>query len=162
MIVINLTPNLLVDAVFIKKSVPNMDIVLAENATEYSDALESNDLRTVLIQADKAELIRYGKISLVINIASMQEMNHGCIQEYFNFIRTSKISATYFYCENRVEKTLPDGTIVKFVEYPWHPKDQILTDGLCPWHQYYYCPRPPFYFPYGGPTQHRLVLLNKS
>ncbi len=161
-VIINLTPNLLIDAVFINKSVPNLNIALVKSAVEYSNALEDKVIRAVLIQADNAELISHEKIGLVINIASMQEMNQEIIREYFAFIRTSKNSVTYFYCDNRVEKTLPDGTILNFFKYPWHPQDKIYIDELCPWHQYHYSFRPPFYFPYDGPHQHRLVLLNKS
>ena len=89
-VLINLTPNLLVDAVFIKKTFPNVNIALAKSEVEFSEALDSNDIRTVLIQADNAKLISHGKIGLVINIASMQEMNPSIIEEYFNFMRSSK------------------------------------------------------------------------
>ena len=65
----------------------------------------------------------------------MQEMNSNNILEYFDSIRKSKNLKTYFYCANRVEKVLPDGTTVNFFEYPWHSKDEILIDELCPWQQ---------------------------
>lgn len=160
-VVVNLTQNLLLDAVFIKKSVPNAPFVLVKCETEYKKALDDDGIQCVLIQADNAQLISQGSIGLVINICSMQEMSLESIQEYFDFIRRSKNSRTFFYCANRCEKRLPDGTIVNFFKYPWHPKDEILFDELCPWQQKYYSYRPPFYFPYDGPKQHRLVLMHK-
>lgn len=161
-VTINLTENLLIDAVFIKKSVPGVQIALVKNAIEYNATLNNNELRCVLIQADNAKLISQENIGLVINTCSMQEMNPEIIREYFDFIRKSKNSKTFFYCANRCEKKLPDGTIVNFFKYPWHPEDKIFIDELCPWKQKFYGPRPPFYFPYDGPIQHRLVLMHKS
>ena len=67
------------------------------------------------------------------------------------------MSSSVFYCCNREEKTLPDGTIVKFDNYPWHLSSEIQEDELCPWSQKYYSPRPPFYRNYLGPIRHRLV-----
>ncbi|MBI3608068.1 MAG: hypothetical protein HY207_08885 [Nitrospirae bacterium] len=64
-----------------------------------------------------------------------------------------------FYCCNREEKTLPDGTVTCFAAYPWHEGDQILVDELCLWHQFYYVLRPLFFRPYDGPIRHRLVTL---
>jgi hypothetical protein len=43
-----------------------------------------------------------------------------------------------FYCCNREEKTLSDGTITRFKDYPWNSLDNIQIDDLCPWHQQYY------------------------
>jgi hypothetical protein len=65
----------------------------------------------------------------------------------------------YFYCCNRLEKTLPDGTITRFRNYPWKDDDKIIVDELCPWHQYYYSASFPFYHQYDGPVQHRLALM---
>lgn len=64
-----------------------------------------------------------------------------------------------FYCCNREEKILPDGTIVRFKDYPWSPQDDVLDDAACPWHQQYYSARPPFIHPYDGPIRHRLAVL---
>ena len=64
-----------------------------------------------------------------------------------------------FYCCNREEKRLPDGTITRFADYPWRGSDRVLVDERCPWHQRHYRFRPPFYRPFDGPTRHRLALL---
>ena len=162
-VVVNLNQNLLIDAVFIKKSVPFSNICLVKNADDYHEALKDSEVNVICIQADNAHIISSGAIGIAINIASMQEMNPPIITEYFNFIRNSINQNTYFYCSNRIEKILPDGTIVNYFKYPWHSKDKFLVDELCPWHQYYYnYKQPPFYFPYDGLVQHRLVLMNKT
>ena len=133
-----------------------------KNDNEYRQALNDNAVRVVLVQADNAGVIAGAPIGLAINICSMQEMDPAIISDYFNFIRRSGNNATYFYCVNRIEKRLPDGTIVSFFKYPWDEKDKILVDELCPWQQKYYSLTPPFYRPYDGPIQHRLVLMNKK
>ncbi len=90
----------------------------------------------------------------------MQEMDPLVIAAYFDDLRAIAAQReVVFYCCNRKEKTLPDGTVTRFSAYPWTPSDQILVDELCPWHQHYYALRPPFYRPYDGPIQHRLVTL---
>ncbi|MGR3301675.1 MAG: putative sugar O-methyltransferase [Candidatus Scalindua sp.] len=162
-VVVNLTRNLLIDAVFIRKSVPFANICLVKNLGAYHEALKDSEVNAICIQADNAQVISREAIGLAINIASMQEMNSSVIAEYFDFIRTSPNQKTYFYCANRIEKTLPDGTMVSFFKYPWHSEDQIIVDELSPWHQYYYnYKRPPFYFPYHGQHQHRLALMRKT
>lgn len=72
---------------------------------------------------------------------------------------TSSKKPLYFCCCNRLGKFYPDEIVTKFLEYPWSPDDQVLVDELCPWHQYYYTFLPPFFRPYDGPIQHRLVKL---
>ncbi len=111
------------------------------------------------VEAEQASLIEGMPIDLFINIASMQEMNPSTVAEYFRFMRTSSADSTYFYCCNRLEKKLPDGTVVMFSEYPWS-NSIILFDELCPWYQRYPVSVPPWWLPFDGPIQHRLVRLN--
>jgi hypothetical protein len=161
-VLINLTQNLLIDAFFINKSLTNISMALVKDEEQYRQALNNDEIQFILIQADNSKLISKSNIGIAINICSMQEMNPQIIHEYFDHIRKSKNKNTYFYCVNRVEKTLPDGTIVSFFRYPWDSQDQILIDELCPWQQKYYTPRPPFYRSYDGQIQHRLVLCYKN
>lgn len=109
-----------------------------------------------------AELVTNVPISadIFINVASMQEMNPPTIQQYFKIIR-SQPSDVFFYCCNRVEKILPDGTITRFHDYDWHPNDEILIDGLCPWHQFVPMNSPPFIKRFDGPIHHRLVKIKR-
>ncbi len=160
-IVINLTQNLLIDAFFIKKSVPLSNFTLVKDKEAYNASLSNKDIDCILIQANNSKLIESSGVGLAINICSMQEMNPNIISDYFNFIRNSKNQNTFFYCANRISKKLPDGTTVNFFDYPWHPKDTIIIDELCPWQQKYYNISRPFYCPYDGKHQHRLILCHK-
>jgi len=68
----------------------------------------------------------------------------------------------YFYCCNREEKTLPDGTVARFKDYPWEDTDKFIVDELCPWHQEYYNRSLPIYRFYDGLHLHRLTRVSKS
>ena len=120
-------------------------------------------MRLTVLRAQDAELLKHVPADVVVNVASMQEMNHTDIAVYFKSMRTIARSRTvYFYCCNRAEKRLPDGTVNTFSDYPWDPGDEAVTDGLCPWHQHYYKVLPPQFCPYDGPHRHRLVKLAQA
>jgi len=160
-ILVNLSKTLLVDILYFQKYSKSQKFssfaLLTESVENISDLTQ--DL--ICIQASNHEFLKSFPIDLFINIASMQEMNPDTIENYFKDIReVAKQKTSYFYCCNRVEKKFPDGTVVKFFDYPWSSHDQILVDELCPWHQQYYSLRPPFYRPYDGPIQHRLVKIS--
>jgi len=161
-VLINLRQNLLADAVYVRRSVPETSVVLAETEEDYRAALQQRQCRVILVRADNAAIVTSGEIGLAVNIASMQEMDLEIVDLYFRIMRESSGAATYFYCANRDEKMLPDGTVTRFAGYPWDERDQILDDGPCAWMQKYYSIRPPFYHPYDGPISHRLVILWKE
>ena len=75
---------------------------------------------------------------LVINVASMQEMNQNTINQYFKFIRSHINQESLFYCCNREEKVLPGGETIKFLEYPWHDMDKLLLDGTPQFYKHYF------------------------
>jgi hypothetical protein len=75
------------------------------------------------------------ELDLAINIASMQEMNPEMIRTYFNLLRERKTKL--FYCCNRLEKILPDGTPARIFEFPWEAEDVFLVDEVCPWHKFF-------------------------
>ena len=60
------------------------------------------------------------------------------------------------------EKILPDGTVIRFMDYPWDAAEEILIDEPCPWYQKYPSPKPPFWKPFDGTFLHRLIKLNKK
>ncbi len=95
-------------------------------------------------------------MDLFINIASMQEMDMNVINNYFNYMRQSSKDNTYFYCCNRAEKILPDGSKIKFNDYPWY-RAKIISDEKCQWYQKYPASKPPFWRNFDGPLHHRLV-----
>ena len=85
-------------------------------------------------------------------------MNPDVIARYFGVLRSIP-RRVMFYCCNRVEKVLPDGTVVRFQDYPWSAQDAVQDDGLCPWTQQYYSWRAPFVHRFDGQVRHRLVAL---
>jgi putative sugar O-methyltransferase len=165
-VLINLSKTLMVDLWYLRRWMG--EEVFAQSVhliTDVSDvnALSASDStakypRVIAIQAMDHDLLNHLPADLVINIASMQEMDLSVIAGYFNNIHTAaaRYQPLYFYCCNREEKLLPDGTITRIDAYPWEAGDAILVNERCPWHQQYYLLKPPFYFPYDGPIRHQL------
>ena len=63
-VTVNLTQNLLIDAVFIRKSVPKVNIALVKNEIEYEKALKCDKIKCILIQSEDSILISNNKIGL--------------------------------------------------------------------------------------------------
>ena len=111
---------------------------------------------------------------LVINVASMQEMNRDIVNRYFRFIRSHLSDEGLFYCCNREEKVLPDGEVLKFQEYPWHHMDKPLLDGEPPFFKHYFSHgrtmrrlkvagiSVPFGRLFDGSVRHRLTRLSRT
>jgi hypothetical protein len=160
-ILVNLSKTLLMDLWQLKLFLGNKfdEVALITDKDDVSEILLKTDGRpsVVAIEAMNHELIRMFPLDLSINIASMQEMNPEVVDEYFEDISIATKPQGAFYCCNREEKELPDGTKTIFKNYPWHLSREILDDELCPWHLKYYSVRPPFYHPYDGPIRHRLI-----
>jgi hypothetical protein len=111
----------------------------------------------IFLEAEKIELMRNLPISLFINIASFSEMDMPMIQKYFEYMRTSTIDC-FLYCCNREEKTLTDGSVIRFSDFPWDERDKVIVDELCPWYYQYPISRPPFWRQF-EPFRHRLVKI---
>lgn len=155
---VNLGRTLLFDVLYSEKCFPDVNPLLL--ITEENKDLQLSTSKIVFIEAENYSLLENLNVDLFINIASMQEMNPEVINEYIKYMRTSKKSPCYFYCCNRVEKELPDGTLIEFKNYIWENSDNVLIDELCPWYQEYPSVRPPFFRSYDGPVQHRLTKLH--
>lgn len=87
---------------------------------ESREDLEKSDNRDqpiiFLIPAQYQDLLQLKRVDLFINIDSMQEMSKEALSSYFSLISQSD---AYFYCCNLVTKTLRDGTVNRFDDYPW-------------------------------------------
>jgi hypothetical protein len=114
--------------------------------------------RFTFVPADQIDAVA-APIDCAVNVASMQEMDLATIGLYFRFLRQRTTAVSHFYCVNRVEKTLPDGTVIRFDRFPWQDNDMVLMDGLCPYYTHYVAARPPFIRPFDGPHWHRLATL---
>lgn len=152
-IFINLGRTLFFDAFYTIQSFPDSEHKLIRNNDDYSNDFNYVEAESVFNTALSADVF--------VNIASMQEMNPEVIAEYFNLIRNQKTDA-YFYCCNRVEKTLIDGTVIRFSDYDWRSTDDVLIDELCPWHQEFPIVRPPFILKFDGQVQHKLIKIKSS
>jgi hypothetical protein len=172
-VLVNLTKTLLVDLWYLKlwmgaeKFEASVDLVVddagMEKALKKPLLQAAGATQIIAVQASDHQLVRSCPIDVVINVASMQEMDPPVVEAYFDDIReVAQIRDVLFYCCNREEKTLPDGTVTRFAYYPWRFDDQILVDGLCPWHQHYYSIWPPFYRAYDGPHMHRLAIFHSK
>lgn len=171
-VLINLTKTLLVDLWYLRlwlgseRFNSSVDLVTDEDGLNQvlskPEINEYGDRRIIAIQAAQHILLREIPVDMAINIASMQEMDPTIINKYFDDMRAiSKNKNLMFYCCNREEKKLPDGSVIRFSDYPWRENDKIIVDELCPWHQQYYDTiRPPFYHSYDGSVRHRLVTFN--
>ncbi|MDP6683396.1 MAG: putative sugar O-methyltransferase [Desulfobacterales bacterium] len=153
---INLGKSLFFDIFFSQKCLPEESVALIQDDSQKAMLFESHSL--LFLAAETYYLLKELPIDLFINITSMQEMEPAVIDNYFEFMRHSSSMPVYFYCCNRIEKILPDKTVVCFHKYPW--KDSIvLLDELCPWHQKYPEARFPIWRAFDGPIQHRMVQL---
>lgn len=141
------------------------DVFYAEKNFPYEEcSLNSieNDHRLIFWEAENCEALKSLSVDLFINIASMQEMDMAVIGNYFKLMRADTGGCGYFYCCNRVRKTLPDGTVISFDEYPWNRNDKIIFDELCPWYQRFPILFPPFWEFFDGSLKHKLVKLHKQ
>ena len=170
-VLVNLTKTLLVDLWYLKlwlgDDVFKSNVKLATDISDAEKLLEEGEVSdeefgtVIAVEAKNHETIKGLPIDLVVNIASMQEMDPSTINDYFKDLRVISASRKLmFYCCNREEKQLPDGTVTKLSEYPWLDNDKVLIDELCPWHQDYYSHQPPFFHVYDGPIRHRLVEMS--
>ena len=154
-ICVNLGKVLMFDAAYTKMACPGENCSLIDKKEDFNNAKQGSVL---FLEAEKYELLYSLPVGLFINISSMQELDRNAIKTYFDIMRSSTVESLFYSC-NRIEKELPDGTIIRFDDYPWDKKDEIIIDEKCPWCQKYPVNKPPFWRRLDGPTQHRLVKL---
>ena len=164
-IAVNLTKPLLLDLAYFSRAVPEAGMALVADGDEMRAALADDDIRVIGVRADDAPCIAEAPIGVAANVVSMQEMDPPVVADYFHLLRRNKAERTAFYCCNKLYKKLADGTELKFNEYPWRPDDEILHDSICPWSQWYYDKKPPFWHYRNGKDRviwHRLAFLEKD
>lgn len=164
-VLVNLTKTLMVDLHYLRsymgEKFEDEVVLLCDGEASTDEVALCCDAKVVAIEAENCDLLLRRPVDLFINIASMQEMNPSTINHYFELIReNAAVRSTLFYCANRQHKILPDGTDVIFDNYPWDPLDDIILEGLVPWHQEYYRFLPPVFRPYDGPIKHRLSQMS--
>jgi len=167
-VLVNLTKTLLVDLWYLRLWLGTEDFNARVNLVSDSTSLEKIKKEwdsqpekglVIAFEARDEYLLKACPVDYAVNIVSMQEMDPLVTAEYFNDLRSiAESRKLFFYCCNREEKKMQDGTITRFEDYPWLAEDQILTEEGCPWHQFYYSKRPLFYHPY-PPIRHKLVVM---
>ena len=100
-------------------------------------------------------------IGFFINIASMGEMDQEIISKYFELMRSQNTISTFFYCCNRKEKDLPDGSKTFFSNYGWSDKDTVIFEEYCAWYRKYPMNRPPFMRAFDGVFLHKLLEISR-
>ncbi len=151
---INLGKTLIFDAYYLGLAFPD-----SQHHLLYGNA-DTGQSDFVYVEAEDITVLESQDIWLYVNIASMQEMDPHVIHSYFNTMRRSKASDIFLYCCNREQKTLPDGTITKYLDYGWSPRDIMMLDELCPWLQTYPTNFPPRWKRFEGPFRHRFLKLS--
>lgn len=126
------------------------------------DKTDLGDKDFLYVPAEDLSRIEGIKYTLVINIASMQEMAYEMINNYFIFMRSHVTEDNLFYCCNRVRKVLPAGEVIEFSRYPWQEDDKNLLDEICPFYKYNFSSRFPFINQFDGPFIHRAARLKTT
>ena len=141
--------------------------ILCSSKSSIDEFIDNPSLRFAMVQASDAHILSSQPINLFANICSMQEMTIQTIEKYFDIIKSSTASKSYFYCCNRQIKVLPCSSIIEFNAYPWGDNYKSIFYESCPWYSHYYSPvrskflpLPRFYIPFDGPILHRLVQYN--
>ena len=176
-----LARRLVPDARFYCVDLPKLLVVQAQThahadpaaSTSVLSAGQHADGQIVYVLPSDVERIT-SSIDCAVNIASMQEMTHQSIAAYFAFLRRRSHATSSFYCINRESKTLPDGSTIRFAEYPWSHNDDVFIDGPCPYYTHYLSRRTavqgprvlgirvPFINGFDGRHMHRHVRLARA
>lgn len=151
---INLGRTLFFDAYYLGLAFPGSQHMLYSGTPP-----PSGEQDFVYLEAEGITKLTGIKAWLYINIASMQEMDPDVARNYLQLMRHEKSNSVHFYCCNREEKQLPDGTITRFDDYGWRAEDQVLVDEPCPWLDSYPTNFPPGWKKFDGPFRQRLSRL---
>jgi hypothetical protein len=108
------------------------------------------------LEAENFSLLEGLNIDMFFNVASMQEMNKAIVDKYFEYMRTSIAKNIYFYCCNRVLKSLPDGEEIIFDNYHWNDCT-VFKEREPKWYQYYPSQTPPFWKPFDGRFKEKVI-----
>ncbi len=153
---INLGRSLFFDVLYSKKCLTEERPAIMTAMGGREDILGAHTL--IFLEAENYQYLSGLPVDLFINITSMQEMEPGVVDNYFRYMRESSADKVHFYCCNRLEKRLPDSTLVNFHDYPWN-NSTVLMDELCAWHQRFPSSGIPVWRKFDGPHQHRFVRL---
>ncbi|HOW35826.1 MAG TPA: putative sugar O-methyltransferase [Candidatus Omnitrophota bacterium] len=142
--------------------------------SRFAPLADERDADFTYCPAEDLSLLDTYSFDLVVNIASMQEMNEDTIRAYFSFLRGHMKKDNLFYCCNRIEKQMPGGEASRILSYPWDGRDVHIVDEICPWFRYFFSSwtlargpkvmgwRIPFINYFDGDIHHRLTRMHIS
>ena len=159
-ICVNLGRNLIFDVICVEKMLPKERVILVKDGSDFGHFGKIDHGGIYFVEAEKYRLLKALPINLFVNICSMQEMDIHVINCYFGIMRLST-GDTYFYCCNRVEKKFRDGPCIRFGDYPWSERDEIIFDQICPWINKKPVLKFPFYKKF-RPHQQRLIRVDRN
>lgn len=126
---INLSEVHLVETeLLLKGGIDELQLAVVDSE-ESAHQFAQSRVKVAIVSADDAKYLSSLNIDVFVNMSSMQEMTKTAIADYFRLIKSAN---GYFYCCNREEKKLPDGTVIRFSEYPWD-NAKFLMNEVCPW-----------------------------
>lgn len=123
------------------------------------DSGVSQEADFTYIEAENAELVTGLPVNLFINVASFQEMNLNVVEGYFDLVAKNKAKhgeRVFLYSVNRVEKVLPDGTVIRSLDFPWK-EARIVHEDNPEWYTKFPTNLPPFWHPFDGIQHERLA-----
>ena len=144
-VLVNLSKPLRIDAQCLEQLTPGQGYALLKTSADTVEFLADPKIVVGCIVANNARLLVEIPFDLCVNIYSMMEMDIATVEDYFRFCRAAPGGEKYFYCCQRRSKTLADGQILAFANYPWQHCESPLDEGNCPWartqiHFRYYVP----------------------
>ncbi len=113
---------------FIKEMYPDASILLPNEIEGKS--IEDYDF--IFITPSQLEFIDDSFIDIAVNISSFQEMTMQQITSYFDFIYKVVKKDGLFLTVNRIEKLFESSSPIRFSEYPWRNKDELLAYEIDP------------------------------
>ena len=90
------------------------------------------DYDFIFITPSQLESIDDSFIDIAVNISSFQEMTMQQITSYFDFIYKVIKKDGLFLTVNRIEKLFESSSPIRFSEYPWRNKDELLAYEIDP------------------------------
>lgn len=151
-IFINLGKQLLFDVEITRRNFSESSMLLVKSKEDFETPADF-----YFLEAENFHWLEHQSIDLFFNIASMQEMDKVVVDEYFRLMRSSRSPRVRFFSCNRSEKRLPDGQVIRSREYHWRDAKVLLSEDDPEWYRFYPTRRPPFWRPFDGTFEVRLV-----
>lgn len=130
-VIIDLPEIILYSCCYLKSIFPDVVILLPNEITSplTEEKLDKNDF--IFLVPSQSHWLPKKAFDLVANTASIQEMTHAQIHQYFNLVQEVSKKGALWCNVNRVEK-FPSKTErpVRAFEFPYHKGNEVLVDQV--------------------------------